>query len=465
MPRGHSSKRNSKPCAACGAAVSARTQERTFLRAFTCQTVTADISDGLPAECWITRAPDSIDTRAALAAMSHVSNPQLGKLAAPKRAQVVLRYIAEVGSGEPPISWYRDVLRDHSAQIVNGALASLPYWKQENLRLRSLESLGAIDKCVRRVRDAAGDNLADLLGAYVEHHYDLMAFGFENNLYGHANPVKVNTLHQRIYKLAHYLEWLASHGHDSLRSAGPSWFMRYLTERASHPSIGYQISKFYNWVRKKHPFVPAVRYSRRGRGKFRDGFNVLTLGESRQAYERICAHPEPQGRALALLALLYAQRTIDSVSLKRADLQRDPDSGLWLIARDDAESFRIEPEVSEALDQSLALADQHVRRLGVTEAEYIFPGSRRGHLAELTACQRIKSASGCSPNVLRRSAIVNMYRGGEKTMGTVVLRDVLNVSPPTIHKAIKMTGESVNSPIARDEADALRRAFLDADDD
>ena len=468
VPRGHSTKRTTKPCAGCGATLSARTQEAMYQRVFTCQTVTADTSGGLPVECWINRTPNSVETIAALAAMSQVSKREDGSARAPsaaKRAQVVQRYIVEVGSGEPPISWYRDVLREHNARLVTGALATLPYWKQDKLRLHSLKSLGAIDKCVSRVRGVAGDNLADMLGAFVEHYYELMAFGFDNNLYGSANPVKISTLHQRIYKLANYLEWLSGQGHDSLREAGPSWLMRYITERELHPSAAYQISKFYSWVRKKHPFVPSVRYDRRGKSKYRTEFEVLKLDASREAYERICAHPEPQGRALALLALLYAQRTIDSISLKRADLKRDPDSGLWMIARPGAEPFRIEQELSEALDQCLALAEQHVRRLGAVEDEYIFPGRLLGHLVEEVGSKRIKAASGCSPNILRRTAVVNMFRGGEKTMGTVVLRDILNVSSKTIHKAIKMTGESVNSPMAREEADTLRRAFLDADDD
>ena len=457
-----------KTCAACGATLPARIQEVRYQRAFTCQTVTADVSGGLPAQCWILRTRNSIDTLAALAAMSRVSMLAGGKAiaaAAAKRAQVVLRYIAEVGSGEPSIAWYRDVLREHAAGLVTGALATLPYWKQDKLRLHSLKSLGAIDKCVSRVRGVAGDNFADMLGAFVEHHYELMAFGFENSLYGNANPVKISTLHQRVYKLASYLEWLAGQGHDSLLGAGPSWLMHYITERRLHSSAAYQISKFYSWVRKKHPFVPAVRYNRRGHGKYRNEFDVLKLDASREAYERICAHPEPQGRALALLALLYAQQTTDSISLKHTDLARDPDTGVWMIARPGTEHFRVEQELSEALDQCLAIADKHRRRLGTKEVEYIFPGRSIGHLAEESGRKRIHAASGCFPNVLRRTAIVNMYRGGEKTMGTVVLRDILHVSSDTIQKAIKMTGESVNSPMAREEADAMRRAFLETDDD
>lgn len=469
MPPGYSKARIKKPCGACGATLSARTQELSAsIRAFTCQTHTADTTDGLPQECWIKQTPDSVDTLVALSAMSQRARSHDGKRGsqrAAKRAHVLLRYVTEVRAGEPSVAWYRSVLQEHDAGIVLGALAKMPYWKQDKLRLSSLRGIAEIDTCVSRVRSIAGGNFADLLAGYVDHHYELMAFGFDNDLFGRANPVKLTTLSGRIYKLAHYLQWLSGHGHESLKSAGPSWLTRYLADHQKHPSVAYQITKLYDWARKKYPFIPTVRYRGRGRGKYRDGFDVLKLGSSRETYARICSHPEPQGRALALLALLYAQRTRDSITLKRTDLQRDPESGLWMMARPDAEPFRIERELSEAFDECLALADQHVRRLGANEAEYVFPGRTLGHLNDDVARVHIKAASGCAPNILRRTSVVNMYRGGEKTMGTVVLRDVLNVSSPTIQKAIKMTGESVNSPMAREEADALRRAFLEADDD
>lgn len=466
-PAGYSKSRIRKPCAACGAMIRARHQERMYQRAFTCQTQTADIGEKLPDNCWLKIKSDSPDVRVALVAMSETSK-RWGKgqrASAEKRAEVVLAYIREVGSGEPSIQWYRDKLKVYSANVINGALATFPYWNNDDLRLRSLQSVAPIDKCVDRVRTNANDHLADLLAGYVDHHYDLMAFGFENGLYGSANPVKLTTLHQRTYKLANYLEWIFREGHETLQHAGRSVLDEYITEKSLHPSASYQISRFYDWVRKTHRFVPAIAFNRRGRGKHRDEFPVLKLKESQETYARICKHPEPQGRALALLALLYAQRTEDSLQLKREDLHRDETTGLWVIARLDQEPIAVEPEVSAALDECLVLADAHTRKLGLKETEYVFPGRTRGHFGNSVACQRIVNAAGVSGNLLRRTAVVNMYRGGQKTMGTVVLRDVLGVSAPTIHQAIKMTGESVNAPTAIEEADELRRAFLEEDDE
>lgn len=465
-PRGISSSRIRKACDACGASLNARHQEAMYKRAFTCQTLTAELSDGLPDKCFL-RREDSPDSRAALAAMPKISERWGAKQnrSAAQRAEVALAYVKEVASGEPPLSWYREKLRHYPAGVVTAALATLPYWKSEALRLPSLRSLAPVDNCVARVRTRANDTLADLLAGYVEHHYEVMEFGFANGLYGSANPVKISTLHQRTYKLANYLEWLHQEGHETLQHAGRSVLDQYITEKQLHPSASYQISKFYDWARKTHRFIPSIRFNRRKRGKYRDEFPILKLQESQEAYRRICAHPEPQGRALALLALLYAQRPHDSIRLKRSDLQRAETSGLWLIARPEAEAFEVEPELSQALDECLERAARHHRKLGPKEDEYIFPGRTRAHMGAALATERIVNASGVPANVLRRTAIVNMYRGGQKTMGTVVLRDILNVSSPTIHQAIKLTGESVNSPSALEEAEALRRAFLEGDDD
>lgn len=466
-PSGYSESRVPKQCAACGMQLDARIQEARCLRAFTCQSITADISSGLPGSCWLNRNNGSEDTKAALIAMSEVSkreNFSKNRVSADKRVKVLLDYISEVGSGEPPVRWYREKLQSFSANIINTALATLPYWQCDQLRLTSLVSIGPIDKCVARVRENTNGELADLLAGYIEHHYELMKFGFENGLYGEANPVKISTLHQRVYKLANYLEWIYAEGHQSLQSASRSVLDEYITEKGLHPSAAYQISKFYSWARKKHKFIPNMRFNRRGRGKHRDEFPVLKLCESQEIYQRICAHTEPQGRALALLALLYAQKTEDSIRLKRSDLKRNEQTDLWIIAKPDSEAFAIEPELSEALDQCIELADKHERKIGPKELEYIFPGRIRGHLGRAIASKRIEAASGVKPNLLRRTAIVNMYRGGQKTMGTVVLRDILGVSSPTIHQAIKMTGASVNAPTAIEEADALRKAFLEEDD-
>lgn len=189
---------------------------------------------------------------------------------------------------------------------------------------------------------------------------------------------------------------------------------------------------------------------------------MLNLEDSRKAFQRICDYPDPRGRALALLALLYAQKVAVSLTLKRGELIRDDATGLLTIARKDAEPFAIEKEASDALDECLALnpvagdADPRLpvfaNRLGRTY------NSR-------TAARWVRAASGVAIDKLRRTAIVNMYRSGQKTMGTVVLRDVLNVSSLSIRKAIRMTGESVNAPTINEDAEALRRAFLESDDD
>ena len=80
------------------------------------------------------------------------------------------------------------------------------------------------------------------------------------------------------------------------------------------------------------------------------------------------------------------------------------------------------------------------------------------------ASQIIHEASGHKGEVLRRTGVVNMFRGGQKTMGTVVLRDQLKVSIPVIQRAIKLAGHSVNAEMDRDAAEEFRRAFLEEDD-
>ena len=81
------------------------------------------------------------------------------------------------------------------------------------------------------------------------------------------------------------------------------------------------------------------------------------------------------------------------------------------------------------------------------------------------ASDKIREASGHKGEVLRRTGVVNMFRAGQKTMGTVVLRDQLKVSIPVIQRAIKMAGHSVNGALDRDAAEEYRRAFLEQDDE
>jgi|GEM_PF-6551701 len=467
IPAGRSGSKTMKCCAACGAMLDC-TKKRLKLKAFTCQAEIVDIKGELPDCCWLNINKMSADTQAALMALPKILNRESNSnylTRKKKHSEILQLYIKEVGAGEPTLQWYRDKLKIYTAHLLNGALSTLPYWKNKKLRFPSLSYVGSIDKNIELLRENTNDELADILCDYVERYYDLMDFGFKNDLYGKENPVKLSTLYGRIYNLTKYLDWLFEQGHASLQSAGRSVMDEYIAEKNIHTLVCYEISKLYKWFRKKHRFAPNIRFNRRGQGSQRNGFTVLKLNESRETYQRICAHPEPQGRSLALLALLYAQTIKNSIALKRSDLKRSSETGLWTISRQDLEPFAIEPELSEALDECLSLADSHTRKHGVKELEYIYPGRARGYISPSTAGQRIRAAAGVPGNILRRTAIVNMYRSGQKTMGTVVLRDILNVSSKTIQKAIRMTGDSVNTPTALEEADALRRAFLEDDDD
>jgi hypothetical protein len=457
-----------KPCTVCGALLKAGSRERQYCyRAFTCQSKTV-VGDELPGVCYMRHAEDVEAMRIALIAMSTISSYGKGKgesHSGIRRAAVLADYIKEIGNGEPPIAWYREKIAQYSSVIVTGALARLPYWNNEELRLQSLSYIGPIDNCVARFRANANEHLADLLAGFIEHYYDLMQFGFDNGLYGDDNPVKLGTLSTKTYKIAHYLEWLFAQGHETLHHAGRSVMDEYIAYRGSHPGALYQISQFYDWVRKKHPFVPRINFNRKRKGVYRHAFPVLTRQESQEAYARICAHPDPTGRLLCLLALLYAQRAHDSVRLKISDLQKDPSSDLWLIARPGTEPFKVESETSRAITECIEIAQSKNRSLGPEETDYLLPGAIRNHMSEEWARERIKHVSGHGVHMLRRTAIPNMFRAGQKTMGTVVLRDVLNVSSPTIHHGIKMTGASINTPTAIKEADALRKAFLEDQDD
>ena len=167
---------------------------------------------------------------------------------------------------------------------------------------------------------------------------------------------------------------------------------------------------------------------------------------------------------MAFMALLYSQTIIASISLRRADLVRNSESGCWIIKREDDEGFELEPEVSAALDECLSLADKHSRFLGQQEDQYVFPGRSKHYISRTVASQVIREAAGHKGEVLRRTGVVNMFRSGQKTMGTIVLRDQLKVSIPVIQRAIKLAGHSVNAEMDRGAAEEYRRAFLEQDD-
>jgi hypothetical protein len=380
-----------------------------------------------------------------------------------------VRYIREIGTGEPPLAWYRKILKDYPTMTVTSSLSVLPYWKSEKLRFPSIRGIQSIDRQIDKWREK-GDcpELANLLGGYVEHHYDLMEFGFQHDQFGEQVAVKLETIKQMVFKLGHYLDWLYRNGHRDLREAGRMWLSRYMTEFERRPTYGYAINKFYRWAKTSNPFIPVLNFNRQHGKSVRDRevdkFVVLTLEEARVAYDRICQHQDPQGRFLAFMALLYSQTIISSISLRRSELVRNSESECWIVKRSEDKGFELEPEVSAALDECLSLANKHLRFLGLQEDRYIFPGRNKHYISQLLASQKIREASGHSNEVLRRTSVVNMYRSGQKTMGTVVLRDQLNVSNSVIQRAIKLAGYSVNAELDRDAAEEYRRAFLEQDD-
>ncbi len=382
--------------------------------------------------------------------------------------EIVLRYLREVGEGEPSLAWYRAIFTQYPSILVRNAVATLPYFRQSpQLRFSPITLPGAIDKRIRRLRDNTNEHFADLVAGFLDSQYALMHFGFDHGLFGNQNPIRLQTLDRHIGLIARYLEWLHVRGYGTLQDAGRMVFDEYMASVDAAPGHAYTLNQFYKWVKKKYPFATDVNFHRRGKGKGATRFETLNLDESRATFQRICQFPDPRGRALALLCLLYAQRVSASVTLRRDELVRDETAGCWVIARHGAEdAYRVELELSTAIDECLAGKGKGGERRAEDESHnYVFSGKTNGHLAAYTATALVHQASGIHASVLRRTGIINIYRGGQKTMGTVVLRDILKVSSPTLRKAIRATGESVNSPATLEEATALRQAFLDDDQD
>lgn len=460
-----------RACVACGAALPADPRERTFARVFCCQARTARPGKVLPAQCWITILGDAEDTRAALIALPKVTSRDRGEKQEnlEARGAIVLRYIREVGAGEPPLSWYRSVLKDHHALVIISSLSSLPYWKSPTLRLRSLTGIRATDQTIEKWRTREeGAEFAALLSGYADHLYGIMEFGFEHGHVGTDAVTKPSTIKRLVLKVDRFLNFLYGHGHRDLREAGRMWLSRYMAELNSLPTEGYTISRFYRWAKTTGRFVPALSFTRRhgksARDKDAEGFAVLTIEQAQSAYQRICAHPDPQARFLAFMSLLYSQNIASSSSIRRADLKRNSSDDGWIVQCGEDPGFELEPEVSATLDECLKLADAHTRFLGQQETDFVLPGRIKHHLSPTVTGKKIKAASGHSAEILRRTGVVNMFRSGQKTMGTIVLRDQLKVSVPTIQRAIKVAGHSVNAPMDRDAAEAYRRAFLEQDD-
>lgn len=471
-PRGYSERSIQQPCEACGALIPADCREVSYNRFFCCQAMTARVGNNQPDQCWIRKNGSSEDTRAALKALPSATSAIRGEktetLAA--RRDILMRYIREIGTGEPPLEWYRAILKSYRTVTVTSALCALPYWKAEKLRFPSISNIQSIDRQVDKwITKGDCPEFADLLGGYVEHHYDIMEFGFQHGQFGEQIAVKLNTIQQMVFKLGHYLDWLYQHGHRNLHEAGRMWLSRYMAEFQRRPTYGYAINKFYQWSRTKNRFIPALNFNRRHGKSIRDHeaekFDVLTLEQARAAYDRICLHPDPQGRFLAFMALLYSQTIVAIISLRRSDLVRSEKSGCWIVKSSSDDGFELEPEVSSALDECLNLADKHSRFLGSPEEQYIFPGRNKHYISRSVASEKIREASGHKGEVLRRTGVINMFRSGQKTMGTIVLRDQLKVSIPIIQRAIKLAGHSVNAELDRDAAEEFRRAFLAQDDE
>lgn len=470
-PQGHTDRRIQQACAACGEMLPADPREAQCSRFFCCQAVTAHPGDRLPSQCWLVLNGMSDDTRAALEALPKLTTKSRGEKpeTLASRQDVLMRYVREVRQGEPPLAWYRDILAQHRTVIAVSALSSLPYWTLPNLRFPSIDGIQPIDRKIERWRQRnEGEEFARLLDGYVEHLYDVMDFGFQNGQFGGDAAVKLSTMRQMAFKIGHYLDWLYEHDHRDLRDAGRMWLSRYMAEFKRRPTYGYAINKFYRWAKTTSRFVPALNFTRKHGKSARDHeaerFDVLSLDQARACYQRICEHPDPQARFLAFMSLLYSQTITATSSLRRSDLERHPESGCWVVKRGEETGFELEPEVSAALDDCLALADKHSRRQGQQELEYVLPGRNKHFVSRTVTSQKIMAAAGYKGEVLRRTGVVNMFRAGQKTMGTIVLRDQLKVSIPVIQRAIKMAGHSVNAPMDREAAEAYRKAFLDRDD-
>lgn len=461
--------RQTKACSACGGTLSVQPREAAHDRIVTCLFNTVDAEPGLPAGCLLSQSDLPDDSRHAMELIAERSKSFNQKAAERTkcRREILLRYIKEVGEGEPTLDWYRTILSEYTPALAQNVLSTMPYRQNPDLCFDSITVLARIDRRVERLRTNTNEHYTGLVSGFVDSRYELMAFGFDNGLFGSKNPVKLDTVYRHIDLIAKYLEWVFTQGHASLQDAGRMVFDEYVADVDSATGHAYTLSQFYKWAKKKHPFIADVRYHRRGRGTNSSRFETLKLDESRATFERICQYPDPRGRALALLCLLYAQQLSASITLRRDELERDSDTGRWTIARHDSdEAYLVEPEVSEAIDQCLTGDwDGGVRRPDNDTNTYVFIARNPGHMTLGTARKLVREAAWTNAGILRRTGIVNMYRGGQKTMGTVVLRDVLNVSSPTLRKAIYATGESVNTPTTQEQADELRQAFLDDDED
>lgn len=458
-----------KACAACGGTLSVQPQESARAGIVTCRSGTVDAEAGLPWNCLFSQPTLSDDTRHAMDLI--VQKPtSYGAKAAKRnenRREILLSYIRDVHEGEPSLVWYRAVLKGYCPILVKNALSTMPYRQNPDLRFDTIAVLGTIDRQIEKLRANTNDHYTELVSGFLDSRYELMHFGFDHGLFGSKNPVKIYTVCREINLIARYLEWVHAKGHATLQDAGRMVFDEYVADVDSLAAHAYTLNRFYRWAKKKYPFITDVDFHRRGKGTRSTGFKTLDLDESKVAFQRICQYPDPRGRAIALLCLLYAQQVSSSVSLRRDELVRDVDADRWTIARHDAEeAYLVEPELSEAIDECLTGGwGGGARRAEGDTSDYVFVGASSGHMSVSWAFSLVREASGTLSGVLRRTGIINMYRGGQKTMGTVVLRDILKVSRPTLQKAIRATGESVNTPTTRQEADALRRAFLDDDAD
>lgn len=452
----------SKACDICGLVISANTSIAKKKVVFSCRSETAHIKNDAQSACIYKNNKISKDVLVAINAI--VSNEgfkrqgEHGRKISKRYFALLFDYSEKVVDGEPSIAWYRSKLESYSSSQIAYICSFLPYMKRDNLRLNSITHLHIIDRYITSVRSKCNSYYADLLSDYIDSKYETLEICYQNGLYGNSNPIKLVTVAKYAQRISYYLVWLCKEGFDSLQNTGRSTFDIYVSE--SKLRSFYEVSEFIDFVRKKHPFVQPLKYSVKNKKKPVAGFKVLTIEQARTAFNKICTHSEPVGKALALLSLIYSQTILNSLNIKISDLVRDEETNAWKIARKGFEEFTLIDELSCAIDECLQLISKKPSSINYTNP-YLFPGRWQKPLCRVTGDARVCGASGgITASVLRRTGVINIFRGGQKTAGSVVLRDVLMVSPPTIHRAIKMTGDSVNAPLPLDEAEALKKAFL-----
>lgn len=397
--------------------------------------------------------------------LSNLANEsKRGKETGPIKVAIVKAYIEEIQSGEPSLSWYRVQINKYGSRMVKHALTYMPYWNSGSLMLENLSGISEPDNIIKQLGASTNAYYQDLLLGYLDEYYELYDFTHETVVIKKTIPIKPRSIAGYFHRISAYLIWLFNNGHPTMQNVGMSVFNEYVVDVLENKRVPNELVVFTQFARKKHKFIPEIKITRRAAKSYNSDFSTLSLEESQETYNRICAYSDPRGRAIGLLALVYAQQAADSCLLKRENLTRDLATGLWELSLTPDEKFAVDPVLSHAFDECIALGDKQAETYPSVNCAYIFYGNRGHYLNHLVAATFCKKASGHSATILRRTAMVNLYRAGEKTMGSYILKTALNVSSPTIHKAIRYTGDSVNASSFEEDAETLRRAFLDDDD-